>query len=174
MRQGEALDKAARLLGLGYPGGPIIDRLSKEGNPAAVAFPRALLPGSYDFSFSGIKTALGHYLRKTDVTGRAATADIAASFQEAVMSVLVDKLFAAARELDPAQVVLAGGVAANSRLRALAEARAAREGVPLSLPPRALCTDNGAMIAAAGYQHFLRGEFAGYDLDASASLPLVR
>lgn len=171
---GEALDKAARLLGLGYPGGPAIDRLGREGNPKAVAFPRALLPGTYDFSFSGIKTALGHYLRKTEQGGRAAVVDIAASFQEAIMSVLVDKLFAVARELDPAQVVLAGGVSANSRLRTLAEQRAEKEGIPLSLPPRVLCTDNGAMIATAGYFHYQQHDFATIDLDASASLPLVR
>lgn len=171
---GEALDKAARLLGLGYPGGPVIDKLGSQGNPKAVSFPRALLPGTYDFSFSGIKTSLGHYLRKTEGGDRADVADIAASFQEAIMSVLVDKLFAVARELDPAQVVLAGGVSANSRLRTLAEQRARKEGIPLSLPPRVLCTDNGAMIATAGYYHYLRHDFADINLDASASLPLVR
>jgi len=170
---GEALDKAARLLGLGYPGGPIIDKLGREGNPRGVDFPRALLPGTHDFSFSGLKTALGHYLRKTETGGRAPVADIAASFQEAIAAVLVEKLFSAAEALEPAQVVLAGGVAANSRLRELAEARARRDGIPLSLPPRVLCTDNGAMIAAAGYFHYLRHDFASLDLDASASLPLV-
>lgn len=170
---GEALDKAARLLGLGYPGGPVIDKLGREGNRQAVDFPRALLPGSYDFSFSGLKTSLGHYLRKTAEHGRAAVADIAASYQEAIAAVLVEKLFSAAEALEPAQVVLAGGVAANSRLRELAEARAQHDGIPLSLPPRIFCTDNGAMIAAAGYFHYLRGDFATLDLDASASLPLV-
>lgn len=170
---GEALDKAARLLGLGYPGGPIIDSTARDGDPRAIDFPRALLPGSYDFSFSGVKTALSHYLKKTEGGERAALPDIAASFQEAIMRVLVDKLFAAARELDPAQVVLAGGVAANSRLRALAEERARADGIPLSLPPRVLCTDNGAMIAVAGYYHFLRGDIAPLDLDACASLPLA-
>ena len=171
---GEALDKAARLLELGYPGGPIIDEISKHGNPHAVDFPRALLPGSYDFSFSGVKTALGHYLRKTaGSAARAAVADIAASFQEAIMSVLVEKLFAAAEALEPAQVVLAGGVTANSRLAALAHACSQRTGIPLSLPPRKFCTDNGAMIACAGYFHYLRRDFAALDLDASASLPLV-
>ena len=171
---GEALDKAARLLGLGYPGGPAIDHAAREGDPKVVPFPRALLPGTYDFSFSGIKTSMALYLRKTEEGGRAPMADITAGYQQAIMSVLVEKLFAAARDLDPAQVVLAGGVAANSRLRELAEERARREGIPLSLPPRVLCTDNGAMIAAAGYFHFLRGDFAGNDLDASASLPLVK
>jgi len=170
---GEALDKAARLLGLGYPGGPIIDKLGRDGNPRAVEFPRALLPGTDDFSFSGLKTSLGHYWRKTETGGRAPVADIAASYQEAIMSVLVDKLFRAAERLEPAQVVLAGGVAANSRLRILAEARAAVDGIPLSLPPRMLCTDNAAMIAAAGYYHYLRDDFAGMDLDVNASLPLV-
>ncbi len=170
---GEALDKAARLLELGYPGGPVIDKLGREGDPRAIDFPRALLPGTYDFSFSGVKTSLAQYLKKTEAGGRAATADIAASFQEAIMSVLVEKLFTAARDLDPAQVVLAGGVAANSRLRELAELRARRDGIPLSLPPRLLCTDNGAMIAAAGYFHALRNDFATCDLDASASLPLA-
>ncbi len=169
---GEALDKAARLLGLGYPGGPAIDNLSREGNAHAVEFPRALIPGTHDFSFSGVKTSLGHYLRKTEAGGRASTADIAASFQEAVMTVLVKKLFAAAEELGPAQVVLAGGVAANSRLRTLAEEYATRTGIPLSLPPRIFCTDNGAMIAAAGYYHYLRHDFAQMTLDAYASLPL--
>lgn len=171
---GEALDKAARLLGLGYPGGPIIDKLGTAGDPTAIDFPRAMLPGTFEFSFSGVKTALGHYLRKTETDGRAPVADIAASFQEAIMRVLVDKLFAAARQLDPAQVVLAGGVAANSRLRALAEERATRDGIPLALPPRVLCTDNGAMIAAAGYFHALREDYSPLDLDASASLPLVQ
>ncbi|HEY3418689.1 MAG TPA: tRNA (adenosine(37)-N6)-threonylcarbamoyltransferase complex transferase subunit TsaD [Armatimonadota bacterium] len=170
---GEALDKAARLLELGYPGGPVIDRLGKEGNSDAIVFPRAMLPGSYDFSFSGVKTSLSHYLRKTADGGRAPVADIAASFQEAIMSVLVEKLFAAAEKLEPAQVVLAGGVAANCRLRELAEARSERDGIPVSLPPRLLCTDNGAMIATAGYFHYRRGDFAGLDFDVSASLPLV-
>ena len=170
---GEALDKAARLLGLGYPGGPVIDRIAQQGDARAVPFPRALLPGSYDFSFSGIKTSLGHYLRKTESGGRAEVPDIAASFQEAIMSVLVDKLFRAAEELAPAQVVLAGGVAANSRLRELAESRGKRDGMPVSLPPRIFCTDNGAMIAAAGYQQYLRKHFADFSLDASASLPLA-
>jgi N6-L-threonylcarbamoyladenine synthase len=169
---GEALDKAARLLGLGYPGGPVIDAISKEGNARAIAFPRALLPGNHDFSFSGLKTSLAHYLKKTELDGRAAVADIAASYQEAIMAVLVHKLFAAADTLRPRQVVLAGGVAANSRLRALAEARAAQEGMPLSLPPRIFCTDNGAMIAAAGYFNVLRGKVSDLGLDASASLPL--
>ena len=170
---GEALDKAARLLNLGYPGGPVIDTLAREGDPRAVPFPRALLPGTYDFSFSGVKTSLGVYLKKTAAGGRASVPDIVAGFQEAIMSVLVDKLFNAARELEPAQVVLAGGVAANSRLRALAEARARKDGIPCSLPPRVLCTDNGAMIAAAGYYHAQRGDFSTLDLDASASLPLA-
>jgi N6-L-threonylcarbamoyladenine synthase len=170
---GEALDKAARLLGLGYPGGPIIDKLAREGNPAAIAFPRALLPGTHDFSFSGLKTSLAQYLRKTEAGGRAPVADIAASFQEAIMTVLVSKLFAAAELLAPAQVVLAGGVAANSRLRELAEARAVHDGIPVSLPPRVFCTDNGAMIAAAGYFRALREEFSDLGLDASASLPLA-
>ncbi|OPZ82867.1 MAG: tRNA N6-adenosine threonylcarbamoyltransferase [bacterium ADurb.Bin429] len=170
---GEALDKAARLLDLGYPGGPVIDRLGKEGDPKAVAFPRALLPGTHDFSFSGLKTALAQYLRKTEAGGRAPVADIAASFQEAIMTVLVDKLFAAADLLSPARVVLAGGVAANSRLRELAEARAEHEGIPIALPPRVLCTDNAAMVAAAGYFRALREEFSDQALDASASLPLA-
>lgn len=170
---GEALDKAARLLGLGYPGGPIIDKLGREGNPKAIDFPRALLPGTHDFSFSGLKTSLAQYLRKTAESERAPVADIAASFQEAIMEVLVHKLFAAAELLEPAQVVLAGGVAANSRLRELAEQRAEHVGIPLSLPPRIFCTDNGAMIAAAGYFHALREEFSDLGMDAAASLPLA-
>jgi N6-L-threonylcarbamoyladenine synthase len=170
---GEALDKAARLMNLGYPGGPVIDKLAREGDPKAIPFPRALLPGTFEFSFSGLKTALANYLRKTEAGGRAPVADIAASFQEAIVDVLVDKLFRAAEALGPTQVVLAGGVAANSRLRAAATARAHAEGIPLALPPRLLCTDNGAMIAAAGYFRLLRGETSSLDLDVSANLPLT-
>jgi N6-L-threonylcarbamoyladenine synthase len=171
---GEALDKAARQLDLGYPGGPVIDNISKEGNPKAIDFPRALMPGTYDFSFSGVKTALGNYLRKTSDENRASIPDIAASFQEAIMSVLVNKLFSAAEEMNPAQVVLAGGVAANSRLRELAEQKSEQTGFPLSLPPRMLCTDNAAMIAAAAYFKRERGEIDDYNIDACAALPLCK
>ncbi len=171
---GEALDKAARQLNLGYPGGPIIDKISKEGKANAIDFPRALMQGTHNFSFSGVKTALGNYLRKTSPEEMASIPDIAASFQEAIMSVLVNKLFAAAEELNPAQVVLAGGVAANSRLRELAEIKSAKTGFPLSLPPRMLCTDNAAMIAAAAYYKRERNECDDYNLDASAALPLSK
>jgi N6-L-threonylcarbamoyladenine synthase len=146
---GEAFDKVARLLGLGYPGGPAIDRVARAGDPTAIAFPRPMLGEGLDFSFSGLKTAVVHHLRAHP---GAAVADVAASFQAAVVDVLVRKLVAAARETGIATVVIGGGVAANSALRARLEALAAEDpGAPrVVLPAVALCTDNGAMVAAAG------------------------
>ena len=171
---GETLDKAARILDIGYPGGPVIDRISKEGDKKAIPFPRAMLKGSLDFSFSGVKTSLNTYLKKCDADGELRQVEnIAASFQEAVMQVLSDKLFMAAEEYQPKQLVLAGGVAANSRLREIVAERGEKENIPVSVPPFKLCTDNGAMIAAAAYQHYLRGNFSDLSLDAKASLPLV-
>ena len=145
---GEAFDKVARFLGLGYPGGPAIDRLAAEGDPGAVAFPRAMLDEGYDFSFSGLKTAVVNHVRKhPDV----ATRDVAASFQEAVVDVLTTKLVAAADEADAPTLVLGGGVAANSRLRSRVAEAAETSGRRAFLPPLALCTDNGAMIAGAAW-----------------------
>jgi N6-L-threonylcarbamoyladenine synthase len=145
---GEAFDKVARFLGLGYPGGPAIDRLAAEGDPDAVAFPRAMLGEGYDFSFSGLKTAVVNHVRKhSDV----ATRDVAASFQEAVVDVLTTKLLAAADEAEAPTLVLGGGVAANSRLRSRVAEAAEASGRRVFLPPLALCTDNGAMIAGAAW-----------------------
>jgi N6-L-threonylcarbamoyladenine synthase len=144
---GEAFDKVARFLGLGYPGGPAIDRRALEGDPESIAFPRAMA-GEPDFSFSGLKTAVVQHVRRD---ADASVADVAASFQAAVVDQLVDKLLAAADEVDAPTLVLGGGVAANSVLRARVEASAAATGRRAFLPPRALCTDNAAMIAAAAF-----------------------
>jgi N6-L-threonylcarbamoyladenine synthase len=144
---GEAYDKVARFLGLGYPGGPAIDRLATVGNPAAIRFPRAM-PGEPAFSFAGLKTAVVNQVRREpDVP----VADVAASFQEAVVDQLVEKLLSAADAADAPTLVLGGGVAANSRLRARVHEVAVATGRRAFLPPPALCTDNGAMIAAAAW-----------------------
>lgn len=170
---GEAFDKVARLLGLPYPGGPAIDRLAREGEPDAVGFPRAMLdrPG-YDFSFSGLKTAVAVHIERERAAGREpCLADIAASFQKAVVDVLVSRTMAAATDYGVRHILLAGGVAANSALRrAFAEA-AERAGVSVCAPPASLCTDNAAMIACAGYHLWLSGQRSGLDLDVDARLP---
>jgi len=144
---GEAFDKVARHLGLGYPGGPVIDRLAREGDPKAVRFPRAM-PGELDFSFAGLKTAVVNHVRRNP---EYVVADIAASFQEAVVDQLVTKLVAAADEAGAPVLAIGGGVAANSRLREQVAAAAAASGRRSFLPPMALCTDNGAMIAATAW-----------------------
>ncbi len=145
---GEAYDKVARYLGLGYPGGPAIDRIAGQGDPEAFAFPRALSGESYDFSFSGLKTSV---VRTVERHPEAEAADVAASFQAAVVDVLVAKTERAVRALGAAGVCLAGGVAANSLLRTRMAEAAAGAGVPCYLPSRAMCTDNAAMVAAAGW-----------------------
>jgi N6-L-threonylcarbamoyladenine synthase len=149
---GEAYDKVARLFGLGYPGGPEIDRLAAKGDPRAVAFPRPSLPG-WDFSFSGLKTAVLYHLRDHPgpVKGRR-LADLCASFQEAVAETLVERVLAAARRFGVRDVAIGGGVAANSRLRALLKERGEAAGLRVLLPSRVLCTDNAAMIAHAGWR----------------------
>ena len=144
---GEAFDKVARFLGLGYPGGPAIDRVAQDGDPAAIAFPRAMR-GEADFSFSGLKTAVVQHVRSHP---DAEVADVAASFQAAVVDQLVDKLVEAADHAGATTLVLGGGVAANSALRARVEAEAAASGRRAVLPPPSRCTDNAAMIAAAGW-----------------------
>ena len=150
---GEAFDKIARLLELGFPGGPAIDREAKQGNKSAVDFPRGLTHSSdqdehaYDFSFSGLKTSVSRYLQQTPLSARA---DVAASFQEAVVDVLVTKAIAACKETGIDSLVIAGGVAANSRLREMATERTAKAGIDLRIPTMDLCTDNGAMVAALG------------------------
>jgi N6-L-threonylcarbamoyladenine synthase len=156
---GEAFDKVARLLGLGYPGGPAIDRLATRGDPAAVAFPRPLLDQGYDFSFSGLKTAVLVHVREhgdgsegSHGEGSHSVEDLAASFQEAAVDVLVAKLFRAAGETGAPTVVLGGGVAANTRLRERVLDEAERAGLRSVVPSPAMCTDNGAMIAAAAFR----------------------
>jgi N6-L-threonylcarbamoyladenine synthase len=165
---GEAFDKGAKLLGLPYPGGVAIDRLARDGDPRAVKFPKAIVKGGQlEFSFSGLKTALLHHVRRRGVPAGSALADLCASYQEAIVAALVQKLFRAARTLQLERVVLAGGVAANSRLRqAVAERAAQYEGMRVFLPPPRLCTDNAAMIAVAGTQALLRGERQGPELNA--------
>jgi N6-L-threonylcarbamoyladenine synthase len=168
---GEAYDKEARVLGLGYPGGPILDRLATEGDPDAVRFPRPLLDdGSDDFSLSGLKTAV---LRHVRAHPDAKPADVAACFQEAVVDVQVSKVLGAAKREGLDTVLLAGGVAANSRLRGRLAGEAAGLGVRVLVPSAALCTDNGAMVAAAGSVALERGERTPLDVAADPNLPIV-
>ena len=178
---GEAFDKVAKLLGLGYPGGPAIDRLARGANDTAVDFTIARMKdGSADFSFSGIKTAVLYHLRREKVAPVEDAADvprhvrdIVASFQRAVVAALVARLKAAAEEHRPASLLLTGGVAANSVLRAEAARAAERMGLPLFVPPIALSTDNAAMIAAAGVVNYRKGLRAGMDLNAEPHLSLA-
>ena len=155
---GEAFDKVAKMLGLGYPGGPLIARQAERGNPAAFRFPRSWLDrDAFDFSFSGLKTAVRNVLPQTGKPDASMTADICASFQEAVLEVLVEKTLAAARKNGHQQVVLGGGVAANQRLRTRLQARGLEEGLQVFLPAPQFCTDNAAMIALAGFYAFQAG-----------------
>jgi len=169
---GEAFDKGAQMLGLEYPGGPAIDRLARQGNPNAVAFPRSYLKkGSLDFSFSGLKTALLYVLQAMPEQSRITqAADLAAGYQEAIVTILIDKAFAAVQSSGARALAVVGGVSANTRLRAVLQQRATSEGLCLSLPPLAYCTDNAAMIAAAGRQALRAGLRASLELDAQASL----
>jgi N6-L-threonylcarbamoyladenine synthase len=167
---GEAFDKVSKLLGLGYPGGPVIDRLARQGDPKAVRFPRAYLEkDSLHFSFSGIKTAVLHYVRKHPSTP---AADLVASFQQAVVDVLVDKTLSAAGQCSASRVVVTGGVAANSQLRGEMQKACAEAGLQLVIPHPRLCTDNGAMIAAAAHWRAQRGH-VGLDADALLELDAV-
>jgi N6-L-threonylcarbamoyladenine synthase len=161
---GEAFDKAARILGLGYPGGPAIEQASRSGTPC-LPLPRAWLKGSHDFSFSGLKTALWHLVHKGEIS----VADAAASFQLAVVDVLVVKTIEAARQLKVEQILLSGGVAAN---KMLTQQFLASSPVSVLIPPPHLCTDNAAMVAACGYYHLQAGKISGYDLDVVPSLSL--
>lgn len=171
---GEAYDKVARVLGLGYPGGPKIDKIAKQGNPEAIKFKRVYLEkDSFDFSFSGIKTAVLNYVNSEKQAGRAINvADVAASFQQTVLDVIVDKAVWAAKKRGDDQLVLAGGVAANSRLREMLAAACERNGITLYFPPLDLCTDNAAMIASAAYYLYRQGHRDDLTLDAYPSLPL--
>ncbi len=172
---GEAFDKVAKLLSLGYPGGPLIEEWARKGDPNAVRFPRPVPPrGSYDFSFSGLKTAVVNYVKGAGGTtlDPGLIADICAGFQEAVVDVLVRVSLAAAKASASRRLVLVGGVACNGRLRSKLTERAAEEGVQVYYPKPSLCTDNAAMIAAAGYPRLLRGERALLSLNADANLAL--
>ncbi len=175
---GEAFDKVARLLGLGYPGGPAIEAAARTGEASRFAFPRAWLPGSWDFSFSGLKTAVLRELRVQQRSGveeeargdSQLIADMAASFQQAVVEVLVEKTRLAAQEHQARAVLLAGGVASNGLLRSEIRSKLA---VPAFIPPRELCTDNAAMVGAAAFYRLSRGERSGWDLDAVPGLRLA-
>lgn len=171
---GEAFDKVARAIGLGYPGGPKIDKLSREGNPGAIPFPRArVAENEYDFSFSGLKSAVLNYLNSCRMKGEEINqADVAASFQKAVIDVLVEHSLHAVREFNYDKFAIAGGVASNSSLRAAFEEECEKRGIHFYHPSPALCTDNAAMIGAAGYYEYRRGVRHGYDLNAVPNLKL--
>jgi tRNA N6-adenosine threonylcarbamoyltransferase len=171
---GEAFDKIARFLGLGYPGGPVLDRLARSGDPNAIRFPRAMAQsGDYDFSLSGLKTAVIRHVRAERSAGRdVSVEDLAASFQEAVVDVQVLKTMAAAEATGVATVLLGGGVVANSRLRERMADEAEQRGLRLLYPSPELCTDNAAMIAAAGHFRLARGERSSFDLGADPGLAL--
>ncbi|MEW6674592.1 MAG: tRNA (adenosine(37)-N6)-threonylcarbamoyltransferase complex transferase subunit TsaD [Nitrospirota bacterium] len=189
---GEAYDKVSKLLGLGYPGGPVIDKLAQDGNPDAADFPRPYLPESFDFSFSGLKTAVLNFVKTTVISQQSlvssqktsdqcpmtndqshlSLADIAASFQASVVDVLVKKTEWAVKKERIKRVALSGGVSANSELRKGMKGMGDAIGVEIFIPPVSLCTDNAAMIAGAGYHHFNAGNIAGLDLNPQAYLPL--
>ncbi len=175
---GEAYDKVSKLLGLGYPGGPVIDRLAQRGDPRAIDFPRAYLPESFDFSFSGLKTAVLQFLRKEKLLDSPMPPDpellhnIAASFQAAVVDVLVRKTEWAVKKKWIKQVTLSGGVSANSGLRKKMLETGREKGFEVFVPPLSLCTDNAAMIAAAAHHRFIKKDFAGLDLNPGAYLSL--
>lgn len=171
---GEALDKAGKLLNLGYPGGPVIDRLAKDQDPEKIHFPRAFLSKtSFDFSFSGLKTSLRTFLEKKkgdDI--QSILPEIAAGFQEAIVDVLVQKSIRAADEYGVERIAIVGGVAANSRLRFRMIEEGKKRGIEVHIPPPQFCTDNAAMIARAGMEHYERGDFASLDLNPSGSMAL--
>lgn len=171
---GEAFDKVARAIGLGYPGGPKIDKLAKEGNPHAIDFPRAHMEDApYDFSFSGVKSAVLNHLNKCRMTGEPIVeADIAASFQQAVVDVLVDNAIRAAKDYHMDRLAIAGGVASNGALRAAMEAACEKESIRFYRPSPIFCTDNAAMIGVAAYYEYQKGTRHGWDLNAVPNLNL--
>lgn len=171
---GEAFDKVARAIGLGYPGGPKIDKLAKEGNEKAIAFPKAKVAGSpYDFSFSGLKSAVLNYINSCQMKGENINeADIAASFQKAVIDVLVEHAMMAVKDFGSGKLAIAGGVASNSALRAAMEKACDENGVEFYHPSPIFCTDNAAMIGAAAYYEFQKGITHGWDLNAVPNLRL--
>lgn len=171
---GEAFDKVARAIGLGYPGGPKIEKAAREGDPEAIHFPRGKIDGApYDFTFSGMKSAVLNYLNHAQMVGETVNPnDVAAGFQQAVIDVLVERAMTAARDLKQDKLVLAGGVAANGALRKALQEACDQEKIAFCYPSPVLCTDNAAMIGAAAYYHYLRGDFAGWDLNAVPNLKL--
>lgn len=171
---GEAFDKVARALGLGYPGGPKIDKLAKEGNPDAIEFPRAHVDDApYDFSFSGIKSAVLNYINSANMQGKEINrADVAASFQKAVVDALVSRAVRLAKECGMDKLAIAGGVASNSALRAAIQEECTKNNISFYSPSPVLCTDNAAMIGAAAYYEYIKGIRHGYDLNAIPNLKL--
>ena len=171
---GEAFDKVARAIGLGYPGGPKIDKVSKEGNPEAIAFPRAHVEDApYDFSFSGLKSAVLNYINGCQMKGiEYNQADIAASFQKAVTDVLVANAMHAVEEFHVDKLAIAGGVASNSALRAAMKEACEKRGVEFYYPSPIFCTDNAAMIGVAAYYEYINGTRSGWDLNAVPNLKL--
>lgn len=171
---GEAFDKVARAIGLGYPGGPKIDKLAKEGNPDAVEFPRAHVDDApYDFSFSGIKSAVLNYINSANMQGKEINrADVAASFQKAVVDALVSRAVRLAKECGMDKLAIAGGVASNSALRAAIQEECTKNNISFYSPSPVLCTDNAAMIGAAAYYEYIKGIRHGYDLNAIPNLKL--
>ena len=171
---GEAFDKVARAIGLGYPGGPKIDKVAKEGNPEAIHFPRAKVgENAYDFSFSGLKSAVLNYLNACEMKGESVnTADVAASFQKAVTDVLVEHAMHACEQYGFKKFAIAGGVASNSALRAAMEEACAKRHITFYRPSPIFCTDNAAMIAVAGYYEYCKGTRSGWDLNAVPNLKL--
>lgn len=170
---GEAFDKVAKMLGLGYPGGPIIEKVALDGNERAVKFTRAKISdGRPDFSFSGLKTAVSRHIRENDIGDDASIRDLAASFQKAVVDALVDTMENQAEEYRPRTLIVAGGVACNQRLRTAAQQAADRLGAPVYFPSRHLSTDNAAMIAAAGYRKLLAGQADPLSFSADITMRL--
>ena len=171
---GEAFDKVARAIGLGYPGGPKIDKLSKEGNPDAIVFPKAHMEDApYDFSFSGLKSAVLNYINKANMQHQEFNrADLAASFQKAVVDTLTQKAIRAAKEHHINKLAIAGGVASNSTLRKTMEAACVAENIRFYHPSPIFCTDNGAMIGVAAYYEYIKGTRSGWDLNAVPNLQL--
>ncbi len=171
---GEAFDKVARAIGLGYPGGPKIEAAAKSGDPEAIHFPRGKVDEApFDFTFSGMKSAVLNYLNQEKMAGREVnTADVAAGFQQAVTDVLTGRAIEAAKQLGEDRIVMAGGVAANGFLRESLERECGRAGIKLYVPSKLLCTDNAAMIGAAAYYHYIRGERADLTLNAVPGLGL--
>ena len=173
---GEAFDKVARAMGLEYPGGPLIDKLAKEGNKDAIDFPRVMLEkDSYDFSFSGLKTAVLNYLNQMNQKNEEIVIeDVAASFQQAVIDVLVAKSIRLAKEKNLDKIVISGGVAANEGLRKLMEEKGKEEGIDIFYPSRVLCTDNAAMIGSAAYYNYIKGNTSDFHLGVSPNLGLEK